>query len=383
MRIAIGTSGRFHLLDLARELHHLGNDVKLYSFLPKSRAVQFGLPGVCHMGLAQYLVPLAAWQKVAPKFHSELRDRWMSRALNRAVQARLEPCDIFIGMSGVFLAASRYARTKFAAKIVTVRGSQHVEAQDEILRNMPGSSTISDWTLKRELESYRMADRIAVPSTHVADSFRRDPLAYAKVMCNPYGVNLEMFPMLPPRRAQRGPTFVYAGIWSYQKGCDLLQECLNEITDIHLLHVGPIGDCPFPHNHPRCRHIPKVEQRDLPGVYNQADAFVLASRQDGFGVVACQALACGLPVVCTTKTGGPDIRHTETLRSRMHVVEAGDKTALANGLRYMRNRLVNGPALPPLTETDRGTLSWAGFARRYECNLQLLLEEDKSTFASA
>ena len=43
LRIAIATNGRFHVLDLARELDRLGHHVTFYSLLPKWRSRQFGL----------------------------------------------------------------------------------------------------------------------------------------------------------------------------------------------------------------------------------------------------------------------------------------------------------------------------------------------------
>lgn len=43
-RIALATAGRFHVLDLARELCQLGEDVRFYSYVPKSQALRYGLP---------------------------------------------------------------------------------------------------------------------------------------------------------------------------------------------------------------------------------------------------------------------------------------------------------------------------------------------------
>ena len=55
MRIAIATTGRFHVLDLARELSGLGEDVTLHSWLPNSRTSKFGLPAANHRSTFPYL----------------------------------------------------------------------------------------------------------------------------------------------------------------------------------------------------------------------------------------------------------------------------------------------------------------------------------------
>jgi hypothetical protein len=47
LRVAIATAGRFHVLDLPRELTGLGYALDFYSYVPKLRAVRFGLPSAC------------------------------------------------------------------------------------------------------------------------------------------------------------------------------------------------------------------------------------------------------------------------------------------------------------------------------------------------
>ena len=90
LRIAIATGGRFHVLDLARELDALGHEVQFYSYVPKARALKFGLPAHCHVSLLPLMWPLVAWERLQPKAAPELREKLLGFALNRAVMARLE-----------------------------------------------------------------------------------------------------------------------------------------------------------------------------------------------------------------------------------------------------------------------------------------------------
>lgn len=369
LRIAIATAGRFHVLDLARELHALGHHVKFYSYVPRARARRFGLPDQCHVSLLPIVLPAVVWGRLMPHLMPSLRERVLCALLNRAIMMRLDPCDVFICMSGIYLEAARFAKRSYAAAIWLERGSRHILSQDEILAAIPGAERPSPFAVRRELAGYALADRIAVPSFHVADSFRQDGPAYAKLFYNPYGVDLAMFPLRGKTSTVRPFSLLFVGTWSLQKGCDLLVQAVRKVTGVSLTHVGSIGDQDFPGGDDRLTHVDPVPQHALARFYAAADVFVLASRQDGFGVVLSQALASGLPVICTDRTGGADLAHTPALSARITVVPAGNPDALADAIAAWRDQLGVGDGLPGLAPSDRDTLSWAEYGRRHSDEL--------------
>jgi starch synthase len=365
LRIAVATAGRFHLLDLARELHVLSHDVKFYSYVPRRRAQRFGLPDECHVALLPFVLPAVMWERFAPQLLPRMREQLLHAALNRAVILRLRPCDAFICMSGIYLEAALFAKQRYGARIWLHRGSQHILSQDEILAAIPGAERPSPRTIRRELAGYALANRIVIPSAHVAESFRRDPASHTKLFCSPYGVDLVMFPLRKEQPQIEPFSFLLVGIWSLRKGCDILVEAIRQIAGVCLLHVGAIGDCGFPMGDDRFFHVNPVPQRELARFYAAADVFVLASREDGFGMVLSQALASGLPVICTDRTGGADLAHTPALAARITVVPNGDVGALAAAIASWRDRLRAGKRLPPLAESDRETLSWTAYGQHH------------------
>lgn len=376
LRIAIATAGRFHVLDLARELHSLGHDVRFYSYVPKRRACKFGLPRECHVSLLPFVAPLLAWGRLAGWFASSARERLIYDALNRAVMMRMAPCDVFTCMSGIFLEAAIEAKRRYGAQIWIHRGSRHILSQDEILSRVPGAIRPSRLAIQRELDGYAVADRIVIASHHVEQSFRPYLEAHRKLFLDPYGVDLEMFPQIRRLRTNNPFTFLFVGHWSLIKGVDVVSAAIKQLAGVRLLHVGAIGDVPFPEGDSRFYHSDPVPQWKLSEFYALADAFVLASREDGFGVVIGQALASGLPVICSDHTGGIDLAHTPALRSRIKVVPSGNADALTKAMQELQSQANCGDRWPPLGETDRQVLGWEEYGRRY--NEELLRSYDRS-----
>src|SRR5215470_12672879 len=95
LRVAIATAGRFHVLDLARELNALGYPVDFYSFVPKARALRFGLPSACHQSLLPIALPALALERFVPTLPQRAREWLLYKSVNLGVITRLRPCDLF------------------------------------------------------------------------------------------------------------------------------------------------------------------------------------------------------------------------------------------------------------------------------------------------
>jgi starch synthase len=376
LKIAIATNQRFHVLDLARELQALGHHVKFYSYVPRARARRFGLPDECHVPLLPLVLPAVVWQRLMPRLMPRVRERVLFALLNRAVIMRLHPCDVFICMSGIYLESARFAREHYGATIWLERGSSHILSQDEILVAIPGAQRPSPLAIQRELAGYAFADRVVIPSLHVAESFRRDRSSYAKLFYNPYGVDLAMFPPCTKKTPAEAMSLLFVGVWCFRKGCDLLAKAVRNVPGVRLTHVGAVGDLDFPAGDKRFLHVDSAPQPELARHYAAADVFVLASREDGFGMVLLQALASGLPLICSDQTGGIDIANTPALATRITVVPHDDVEALAWAIAGWRDRWRAGERLPPLSEAARTKLSWAAYAQRYSKELLAQVSAD-------
>jgi alpha-maltose-1-phosphate synthase len=368
MRVAIVTSGRFHVLELARELAALGHDVRFYSCVPRKTTEQFGLPRQCHRSFLPYVLPIIVAQRKGPKFLGKGLDILLQRVVDSLAARLLEPCDVFIGMSALCMKSAQVARKKHGAKIILERGSRHVLSQKEILEAIPGmpKPAVPEFNVRRELWGYEFADVVSIPSRHVERSFLERGFPAQKLFRNPYGVDLTMFPSTPKLR-NTVPTLVFAGTWSLRKGCDVLAKAVKG-QPWRLIHVGANGDAPLPQL-PSFESRGMVPQSKLAEVYAQADAFVHPSREEGLSLVQAQALACGLPLVCTDRTGGEDLAEFLDDPSWVTVVPQDNVSALRAGIDNVLVKAATQNGLRDILGSTRERLSWRAYGRRYDVEL--------------
>lgn len=101
---------------------------------------------------------------------------------------------------------------------------------------------------------------------------------------------------------------LFAGTGSRRKGIDLLvpiMERLGPGFTLTVVGTSQIGQSRLPTNiHIRGRLRAKD---DLAAAYRESDALLFPSRLEGFGLVAAEAMACGVPVIATRGSSLPEV----------------------------------------------------------------------------
>ena len=71
-------------------------------------------------------------------------------------------------------------------------------------------------------------------------------------------------------------------------------------------------------------------EEDLPFIYNASDVFVYPSRFEGFGFPPLEAMACGIPVICSNAGALPEIAGDAAL-----YIDPMDEDGIAEAMELM------------------------------------------------
>jgi glycosyltransferase involved in cell wall biosynthesis len=80
--------------------------------------------------------------------------------------------------------------------------------------------------------------------------------------------------------------------------------------------------------------VGSTNKNELLNLYNRASVFVLPSVEDGFGMVVGEAMAAGIPVICTANVGASEIIKGHSCG---FIVPAADSDALAEKILWCHN----------------------------------------------
>ncbi|MFM6247172.1 MAG: glycosyltransferase family 4 protein, partial [Dolichospermum sp.] len=165
------------------------------------------------------------------------------------------------------------------------------------------------WKLERKQQEVKLADHIFVASSISKKSLLEIGVNEEKISVIPYGAPVDYFQPQPKPDDDFRALFV--GRVSPRKGAHYLLQAWQDIklTNAELVFVGqslfPAGWLEqYKHI---CRHVPSVPHFLLNQYYSSASVFVFPSLIEGFALVLLEAMACGIPIITTPNTAGPDI----------------------------------------------------------------------------
>ena len=200
------------------------------------------------------------------------------------------------------------------------------------------------------------AMRVIVPTQALAqDAFARLGLEPERVVVIPEAPDAAMRPRSPLQIAEARARFalperylVWVGGLEHPDPSKHIAELAATHRELPLVLVGPTR--PWAHELPAVILTGHVSDEDLAAIYSGAHALVVASRDEGFGLPAVEALACGTPVVACEV---PALR--EVLNDRANFVQAGDLKALIEAAEAARRP---APAPPCWTWQDAARATW-------------------------
>lgn len=320
MKIVLSVTGKFHTFDLARQLHERQALEAIFTGYPRFKLEREKLPRHKVHTWPWVQGSYMAMSRRDLLGHRVVREwEWLTKTtLDAHVARHMGDCDVFVGLSGSGLWSGQRARSR-GARYVCDRGSSHIRLQDRILREeaerwgLPFEG-IDPRVIEREEAEYAEADCITVPSTFGVRSFVDAGVPASKVRMLPYGVDLSLFK--PVGQPSDGSFDVlYVGGMNLNKGIPYLLQAFRMLA--HPRKTLTLAGAPSEGFIARMKtlglwsddirvlgHVPQPRLKD---VMSRSHVMVLASVQEGFGMVQSQAMACGCVVIGTNHTGAQDV----------------------------------------------------------------------------
>ena len=300
---------------------------------------------------------------------------------DRRVATRLARTDLFQGATGQCHACLRVARTRATPTVldaVTMHVDDFGAAMDRECARMGVRPVLPRRLRARMRREYEEADLIRVMSESSRRSFLARGVADSRIVVVPPGLDPAEFPSAQP------PTDTFriacVGLLEPWKGFQYLLEAFEalRVRRASLVLWGATGARPIArYLRTRTAADPRITLRTFDparegfGVpYVNASVLVHPSLSDGFGQVVAEAMACGIPVIATDRTGAAD--WIEDGRNGF-VVPAGDAGAIRDRLESLASHPAAVAEMGRRARETVRALSVAEFRRRYVPRLRALL----------
>jgi len=264
------------------------------------------------------------------------------RFADRLARRWIEPSRVFHGSVGLSLGSLRIAKQQGVITLLE-QGARHPRdwqhSADEECRHFgvdldDTEPVFPDALIQRMESEYQVCDHIVVPSAQAYESFAQHGHG-EKTLIVHTGVDVEFFS--PRRENEKSKLFraCYVGRVELAKGLGYLLQAWKTLAlrDAELLLVGEVKpDVRVLLNTCATSSIRTVGFTSLPEVaeyYRQSSVFILPSANEGLAQVLLEAMASGLAIVATDKSGASEC---VTTGSEGLLVPARDANQLAGAI---------------------------------------------------
>jgi glycosyltransferase involved in cell wall biosynthesis len=274
------------------------------------------------------------------RFRPDWRNHVASVSFDRAVRRRLIPATVFAGFAGQALATMGRAKELGCEVLELESPTAHVSY---VMRQQTKAEKLgiergwaSDQHAKRVTREYLMADVIYVTSQFVHNTFVAAGVPRARLVRRTLSVDPRFTPAAQ-RPADGVFRVVYVGALTSAKGVPVLVDAFCRMSGkAQLTLIGGWTTRSMRTYLMRRKaddsRIQIVVGDPLPYL-QEADVYVHASFQDGFGYGPMEAMSCGVPVIVTEDTG-----MKEHVREGVDgfVVQTGEADDLLERLEHVR-----------------------------------------------
>lgn len=204
------------------------------------------------------------------------------------------------------------------------------------------------WIRRLERTTMRRA-KVVVAVSQFAANITRQHVLNRPIQIIYNGVDIQRFHPPTKRQTQHPFRLLYIGSWMARKGVDLLAPIMRELGEDFTLHFtgGPVAQ-------KNQRDVPSnmhdLGRLDLHGVVSamqHADALLFPSRSEGMPLTILEAMACGLPVICTR---GSSLTEVVQEGETGYLCPRDDVLAFAQAARRLAN---DGPLRSKMREAAR------------------------------
>ena len=243
-----------------------------------------------------------------------------------------------------------------------------INSEEEWNRFSESHVLLNKKEMDRLLDEIHLTDHFLVPSNFVKDSLLYSGVQESKIHIVPYGVDIDEFYFSPrlPKKDKASIELIFVGECSYRKGINLLLSAVVKYEgQIHLTIIGnyqkSIELYQHYNNYDNISFLGRKDHEEISQYLNQADVFALPSLSEGMSLAGLEALASGLPLLCTKNCGVNDLIIDGY---NGWIIEAGSEDAITFAL----NNIINCKRLlPEMSINARKTAekySWANYEKR-------------------